>query len=566
VVFLGGMVDVFRAEETENAWRRFDAITASLGVPVHNAASDCSLNPLALSSDTIKLARKMYSDRYNKRFYSFEHRNSLFILLDSDYTGQPGEKDEDDLVAEQARFLGSTLTLSAGRDNIFVFQNATPSEENSSASPWFKYIHPLLIDKARYVFTSGEHSTGINNRDGVNYVTSGVPPCRQMRAENPAFFHFLLVTVAAGKVSINVVPVGSIPIEYLGGQQKKNSSSKFGRAAKPYILEAAEREKMLPPGVVVKALGIKPGTTILDIGAGRGLFTFPFAEALGGAGRVFATDIDPEMISSLKTIAGQKGYKNVFPVQVAAEGVDPFYKTGTFDIIFLAETYHYLWRPVEYFRELRRSLAKETGRLYIIHFKNVHDFDAVEFDDFVPILKRLKKLEDGSPFFKKTAAGIEDYVRNWQGEDIPPFIRKIITDNFNGILADRTLLNELLDSYQSKRPDLEWVWGKPILKSINARDIQLAKWLIAELDDRGVFDKERIRITKDEEEHLRALNRVLLTGTFGIDKIYHLKGPHTFYSGKSRIVTDMEAAGYTLVREHDQLTYYHFLEFKNAGN
>ena len=165
---------------------------------------------------------------------------------------------------------------------------------------------------------------------------------------------------------------------------RKKTQSKYD-GLNPDTLEADERAQILPPAAVVKALNITPGIKILDAGAGTGFFTFPFAEALGGTGRVFATDIDPAMIDLLKNTVREKGYGNVVPVRVGAEGSDPFYKSAVFDVMFFAEVYHYLWRPIDYFRELRPSLAGD--RPYIT-LKNVPDSAEIEFGDFMRIFKQ----------------------------------------------------------------------------------------------------------------------------------------------------------------------------------
>ena len=114
-------------------------------------------------------------------------------------------------------------------------------------------------------------------------------------------------------------------------------------------------------------MGIKEGMRIVDIGAGTGLFTFAFADAVGAGGKVFATDVLPEMLEVIRSKAGEGKYENVFPVLLEEKGgVDAFYKKREFDVIFLSSVYECLDNPDEYFKELLPSLSKK-GRLYIVY-------------------------------------------------------------------------------------------------------------------------------------------------------------------------------------------------------
>lgn len=150
---------------------------------------------------------------------------------------------------------------------------------------------------------------------------------------------------------------------------------------KKVTLKHSSRIKILQPARIIQTLNIKLGMNILDIGAGIGLFTFPFAETLQGTGKVFATDTDPDMIKYIKERAQEGKYKNIFPVLINPKGVDPFYKQHSFDIIFLSEVYHHLWHHEDYFRELRPPL-KKTGRLYILESRDDYNFSELVFGDF----------------------------------------------------------------------------------------------------------------------------------------------------------------------------------------
>ena len=563
VVFLGGMVDIPREGDVESVWREFDSITAKLGVPVYNVPGSCSWGPLIVERGKIDRAEKCFSDRYKKRYYSFEHKNNLFICLDSDSPSRSDRSGNGAISAEQLDFLKKTVGGALKFDNIFLFLHDSRWMRENLAKR-LADAYPLLLKKMRYVFAAKEHFVNAENIDGLSYITTGSPPCSLKHATRPVLFHFLDVEVSGAKTFINVVPLKSIPLENLITAGKGRKAKRNYPVIKPALMDSIERKNMLPIEPIIAALNIKPGMQLADVGAGVGVFTFPFAAALNGTGMVFATDTDPDMIKSLRRTAAEEGYKNILPVSVAAEGVDPFYKGRTFDIMFFAELYHYLRSPVDYFRELKPSLARETGRLYIIHFKNVPDFGEIEFDDFTNTLKTLKilKLEANSTVFSKAGAGIGDFLNGRRGNEVPPAVRKRIVGNFNALLADPELFDDLTNSPGRYDYIESPERGTRLLKKIFSHDLNLARWLLTELESRGVFEKKAEQLTGEEKKYLKALNRILLTGVFKMDKLDFLKGVYPLYAEKERIISDMEAAGYRFVREHDFPTYHHFLEFK----
>jgi SAM-dependent methyltransferase len=65
-------------------------------------------------------------------------------------------------------------------------------------------------------------------------------------------------------------------------------------------LDDPERKKSLPVDVVVSRLGLHPGARVADVGAGTGYFAIPMAHAVGSRGRVFAVDVQPEMLDQLR--------------------------------------------------------------------------------------------------------------------------------------------------------------------------------------------------------------------------------------------------------------------------
>ena len=466
--------------------------------------------------------------------------------------------------------MTNLLADSSDYDNIFIFLHESPWFQDKK-DEWFKVIHPLIKDKVRFVFGSSTHYLHAEHIDGVTYVTTGSPCFLNRILSKPSFPNFLIAEVDNDKVDIKVVPVKPIPIEHLVyslierefSLSTLESRSKEWEITKAYRLLGDERERFLKPERVIKALKIRPGMNILDIGAGAGFFTFRLAEPLKETGGVFATDIDPKMIAYIKNEAENKKYKNIFPLLVKADEFDPFYIQHTFDIIFLSEGFHYLRHPEDYFKQLRPTLSKD-GRLYIIHPKNVFDFTEIEFNDFNHVIRTFVSEGEDFPVFKKLSKKLRDFIRDWNGGDVGFEIKSDIVRDFNKMLVDTALFYDFMDYYSAKKPALgEGEWSAPLPFIADSMDLRLVRWLFIQLDADGVFHKKRL--SDKEKKQLSKFNRILLTKIFKIYKIVYLQGEysHPLYAERESVIATMESAGYTFVREYGFLPYHYFLEFKS---
>src|SRR5690606_11783953 len=97
------------------------------------------------------------------------------------------------------------------------------------------------------------------------------------------------------------------------------------------------RDQEEQPERMLDALGITPGQTTADVGAGVGYHSLMLAERVGEAGLVYATDLQPQMLWTLIQRAEQAGVTNVVPVLAT-----PTYTglpTGQVDLILMVDVY-----------------------------------------------------------------------------------------------------------------------------------------------------------------------------------------------------------------------------------
>lgn len=137
---------------------------------------------------------------------------------------------------------------------------------------------------------------------------------------------------------------------------------------KEYVehLDRPERDESQKPAEVIAALGLTPGLSVADLGAGSGYFTWRFAQAVGPTGTVFAVDIEPEMESYIR--ASVTRAERPAPVRfVLAEPNDPGLSPQSVDLIFVCNAYHHLTDRSPYFTRLKTAL-KPGGRVVIVDF------------------------------------------------------------------------------------------------------------------------------------------------------------------------------------------------------
>jgi ubiquinone/menaquinone biosynthesis C-methylase UbiE len=131
-------------------------------------------------------------------------------------------------------------------------------------------------------------------------------------------------------------------------------------------LERAEREQEEAPSKAIESLDLKPGMAIADIGAGSGYYTSRMAKKVAPTGRVYATDIQPGMISILERRISAEGLTNVTTVLGTMD--DPALPPQSIDLALMVDVYHELQQPQLFLQRLKVVL-KPNGRLVLLEFR-----------------------------------------------------------------------------------------------------------------------------------------------------------------------------------------------------
>lgn len=125
-----------------------------------------------------------------------------------------------------------------------------------------------------------------------------------------------------------------------------------------------ERDAWQKPEQVLDALHLEPASSVADIGAGTGYFSVRIAKRIP-EGKIFAADVEPDMVHYLGERAKREHLNNLIPVQAAADAAN---LPEPVSLIIVVDTYHHIGNRTEYFAKLRQSLTP-GGRLAIVDFK-----------------------------------------------------------------------------------------------------------------------------------------------------------------------------------------------------
>ncbi|MGL4565937.1 MAG: class I SAM-dependent methyltransferase, partial [Halioglobus sp.] len=125
-------------------------------------------------------------------------------------------------------------------------------------------------------------------------------------------------------------------------------------------LEREEREREERTDLLLAALALQPGMVVADIGAGTGYLSRRMAPAVMPGGKIWAVDVQPEMINLLQASAARSGLEQIEARLAAVDDVG--LPAGSVDLAIMVDVYHELAYPYEVMASVLKAL-KPGGRV-----------------------------------------------------------------------------------------------------------------------------------------------------------------------------------------------------------
>jgi ubiquinone/menaquinone biosynthesis C-methylase UbiE len=199
-----------------------------------------------------------------------------------------------------------------------------------------------------------------------------------IRAASSALLAVVLVSGAAAQQQPGVHPISGRRIAPVMGYQGAE------------WLERLERADEEEPDLALNVLQIPKGASVADIGAGSGYMTERLAARVGPAGRVFANDLQPQMLYLLSKRLEERRISNVTLVQGTVD--DPKLAPASVDLALMVDVYHELSQPQAILRRLRDAL-KPGGRLVLLEYRKEDPTVPIRFEHKMSVAEARLEVE-----------------------------------------------------------------------------------------------------------------------------------------------------------------------------
>jgi ubiquinone/menaquinone biosynthesis C-methylase UbiE len=160
-----------------------------------------------------------------------------------------------------------------------------------------------------------------------------------------------------------------------------------------------ERVEEEHPDEALDLIGIPKGAVVADVGAGVGYYSAKLAKRVGPEGKVYANDIQIEMVERLKKNLSQQNIGNVVPVLGAED--DPRLPKDAMDLVLLVDVYHEFSKPVAMIDHIRDSL-KPGGRLVLLEYRAEDPDVPIRTEHKMSVKTVRKELEPQGLKFQKS--------------------------------------------------------------------------------------------------------------------------------------------------------------------
>jgi len=148
------------------------------------------------------------------------------------------------------------------------------------------------------------------------------------------------------------------------------------------------RDKWHQPDRIMDLVGVGPGMSIGEVGAGHGYFTFKLSKRVGESGKIYANDISRSALRYLRDRCQSEGITNIETIMGEVE--DPLLPKNL-DMVFIVNAFHDLARPVELLNNLSVSLKPEAPVVIIDRDPEKVRYDTDHFLSREIVLEKIEQ-------------------------------------------------------------------------------------------------------------------------------------------------------------------------------
>ena len=157
------------------------------------------------------------------------------------------------------------------------------------------------------------------------------------------------------------------------------------------------------PASNIVQLDIKPGTTVVDFGAGTGFYSLAAARAVGSHGKVYAVEVQKDLLDRLKNTASREGLHNIEVVWGDIEKSGGTRLRGTsVDYVIISNVLFQASDRSSTVAEAKRIL-KQGGRVLLVEWSDSGSVSG-------PDPRHLIKADEAQTIFEQEGFSVEKQI------------------------------------------------------------------------------------------------------------------------------------------------------------
>lgn len=124
------------------------------------------------------------------------------------------------------------------------------------------------------------------------------------------------------------------------------------------------------PTHVVPQIGIREGMKVADFGSGSGAYVVELAHQVGYDGKVYAVDIQKELLDGVVREAERAGYRNIVPVWADLEKIESTkLQSGSLDVVLISNLLFQIKNKGALLKEAAR-ITKQNGKVVVVDWED----------------------------------------------------------------------------------------------------------------------------------------------------------------------------------------------------
>ena len=258
--------------------------------------------------------------------------------------------------------------------------------------------------------------------------------------------------------------------------------------------------------LLFKSLDLKPGDSVLDVGAGLGFFALPMAKAMKNQGVIYATEVDANMLSILDATAAKNGVSIVKGIHVSARGLDPAYKQHRYNKCLVAGVFQDMEDPVAFVRQLLPQFEK-GALLVVVHSEAFVLHPRADTLQLAFTLRRLvEQFGTDHPIVARLPS---ELIRRLTAPGLGAAPDEILTGDLDafllGLLNDPRLVQDLLHYYTKHYVS----WKEQLAQTVDPAQHLPMEWMLMRYQALNL----NVPLSPEDQYLVRGLNKVLTEQT-----------------------------------------------------